>query len=136
AEPLRSRTRGADARPREARPPVRPRGAGREGRRQDRHRGRRRRSAAVSGFADFWAGRDLWRDPMIAGVLAGAVLGYIGVFVVLKRMVFVSAALSEISGLGAASGLWLGASLGIDPHARATLPLRPEPTWFSLPFAC
>ena len=53
----------------------------------------------MSGFADFWAGRDLWREPMIAGVLAGAVLGYIGVFVVLKRMVFVSAALSEISGV-------------------------------------
>src|SRR5207302_721423 len=135
AEPLRSRTRGADARPREARPPVRPRGAGREGRRQDRHRGRRRRSAAVSGFADFWAGRDLWRDPMIAGVLAGAVLGYIGVFVVLKRMVFVSAALSEISGVGVAFAFWIGAVLGIDPHAHGRVPLLLEPTWFSLIFA-
>ena len=72
----------------------------------------------MSGFADFWAGRDLWRDPMIAGVLAGAVLGYIGVFVVLKRMVFVSAALSEISGVGVAFAFWLGAVLGIDPHAH------------------
>src|SRR5207302_1847289 len=136
AGPLRSRTRGADARPREARPPLRPRGPGREGRRQDRHRGRRRRRAAVSGFTDFWAGRDLWRDPMIAGVLAGAVLGYIGVFVVLKRMVFVSAALSEISGVGVAFAFWLGAVLGIDPHAHATIPLLLEPTWFSLVFAC
>jgi ABC-type Mn2+/Zn2+ transport system permease subunit len=90
----------------------------------------------VSGFADFWAGRDLWREPMIAGVLAGAVLGYIGVFVVLKRMVFVSAALSEISGVGVAFAFWLGAVLGIDPHAHATIPLLLEPTWFSLVFAC
>jgi zinc transport system permease protein len=90
----------------------------------------------VSGFADFWAGRDLWREPMIAGVLAGAVLGYIGVFVVLKRMVFVSAALSEISGVGVAFAFWLGAVLGIDPHAHATIPLLLEPTWFSVLFAC
>ena len=90
----------------------------------------------MSGFADFWAGRDLWREPMIAGVLAGAVLGYIGVFVVLKRMVFVSAALSEISGVGVAFAFWLGAVLGIDPHAHATIPLLLEPTWFSLVFAC
>ena len=90
----------------------------------------------MNGFADFWAGRDLWRDPMIAGVLAGAVLGYIGVFVVLKRMVFVSAALSEISGVGVAFAFWLGALLGIDPHAHRRVPLLLEPTWFSLIFAC
>jgi zinc transport system permease protein len=90
----------------------------------------------LSGFADFWAGRDLWREPMIAGVLAGGVLGYIGVFVVLKRMVFVSAALSEISGVGVAFAFWLGAVLGIDPHAHGSTPLPLEPTWFSLLFAC
>jgi len=90
----------------------------------------------VNGFADFWAGRELWRDPMIAGVLAGGILGYIGVFVVLKRMVFVSAALSEISGVGVAFAFWLGAVLGIDPHAHRTIPLLLEPTWFSVVFAC
>jgi len=90
----------------------------------------------VSGFADFWAGRDLWREPMIAGVLAGAVLGYLGVFVVLKRMVFVSAALSEISGVGVAFAFYLGSVEGIDPHAHRAIPLLLEPTWFSLLFAC
>lgn len=90
----------------------------------------------MSGFADFWAGRDLWREPMIAGVLAGAILGYIGVFVVLKRMVFVSAALSEISGVGVAFAFWLGAVLGINPHEHGRIPLLLEPTWFSLLFAC
>ena len=90
----------------------------------------------MSGFADFWAGRDLWREPMIAGVLAGGILRYIGVFVVLKRMVFVSAALSEIAGVGVAFAFWLGAVMGIDPHAHGTIPLLLEPTWFSLVFAC
>ncbi|HEY6912967.1 MAG TPA: metal ABC transporter permease [Myxococcales bacterium] len=90
----------------------------------------------MSGFADFWAGRDLWREPMIAGILAGAILGYIGVFVVLKRMVFVSAALSEISGVGVAFAFWIGAIMGVDPHLHGAVPILLEPTWFSLLFAC
>jgi zinc transport system permease protein len=90
----------------------------------------------MSGFLEFWAGRDLWLEPMIAGVLAGGILGYIGVFVVLKRMVFVSAALSEISGVGVAFAFYVGAILGIDPHAHGTIPILLEPTWFSLLFAC
>jgi zinc transport system permease protein len=85
---------------------------------------------------EFWAGRDLWMEPMIAGVLAGAILGYIGVFIVLKRMVFVSAALSEISGVGVAFAFYVGALAGIDPHAHSALPILLEPTWFSLLFAC
>jgi zinc transport system permease protein len=90
----------------------------------------------LSAFADFWAGSDLWREPLIAGVLAGAVLGYLGVFIVLKRMVFVSAALSEISGVGVAFAFYVGAVAGIDPHSHGTVPLLLEPTWFSLAFAC
>jgi zinc transport system permease protein len=90
----------------------------------------------MSGFAEFWSGRDLWMEPMIAGILAGAILGYIGVFIVLKRMVFVSAALSEISGVGVAFAFYVGSIMGIDPHAHGALPLLLEPTWFSLLFAC
>jgi zinc transport system permease protein len=90
----------------------------------------------MTGFAEFWAGRDLWLEPMVAGVLAGAILGYLGVFVVLKRMVFVSAALSEVSGVGVAFAFYVGAIMGIDPHAHGALPILLEPTWFSLLFAC
>lgn len=90
----------------------------------------------ASAFADFWAGRELWLEPMIAGAIAAAILGYIGVLVVLKRMVFVSAALSEISGVGVAFAFYLGAVMGIDPHAHGAIPLLLEPTWFSLLFAC
>ncbi len=90
----------------------------------------------MSGFLEFWGGRDLWLEPMIAGVLAGAILGYIGVFVVLKRMVFVSAALSEISGVGVAFAFYVGAVAGINPHEHGAIPILLEPTWFSLAFAC
>jgi zinc transport system permease protein len=90
----------------------------------------------VSGFAEFWAGRELWREPLLAGVLAAALLSYLGVFVVLRRMVFVSAALSEISGVGVATAFYVGSVAGIDPHTHGAIPLLLEPVWFSLVFAC
>jgi zinc transport system permease protein len=90
----------------------------------------------VSGFAEFWAGRELWREPLLAGVLASALLSYLGVFVVLRRMVFVSAALSEISGVGVATAFYVGSVAGIDPHTHGAIPLLLEPVWFSLVFAC
>jgi zinc transport system permease protein len=90
----------------------------------------------VTAFADFWAGRELWREPLVAGMLAAALLSYLGVFVVLRRMVFVSAALSEISGVGVATAFYVGAIAGIDPHSHGALPILLEPVWFSLLFAC
>ena len=90
----------------------------------------------MSAFADFWAGRELWREPLLAGVLAAALLSYLGVFVVLRRMVFVSAALSEISGVGVAAAFYVGAVAGIDPHTHGAIPILLEPVWFSLVFAC
>ncbi|HKB76972.1 MAG TPA: metal ABC transporter permease, partial [Myxococcales bacterium] len=77
----------------------------------------------MSGFAEFWAGRELWREPLLAGVLAAALLSYLGVFVVLRRMVFVSAALSEISGVGVATAFYVGSVAGIDPHTHGAIPL-------------
>jgi zinc transport system permease protein len=90
----------------------------------------------LNAFADFWAGQELWREPLLAGVIAAALLSYLGVFVVLKRMVFVSAALSEISGVGVAFAFYVSAMAGIDPHSHRGVPLLLEPTWFSLVFAC
>ena len=90
----------------------------------------------MTGFADFWAGRDLWREPLLAGIIAAALLSYLGVFIVLKRMVFVSAALSEISGVGVAAAFYVGAVAGIDPHRHDPIPIYLDPTWFSLLFAC
>src|SRR5881275_730441 len=51
-------------------------------------------------------------------------------------MVFVSAALSEISGVGVAFAFYVTSIFGIDPHRHRGVPLLLEPTWFSLLFAC
>ncbi len=50
------------------------------------------------------------RNALLAGCLAGAVLGYLGIFVLLRRVVFLGAALPQFSALGVAAGLWLGFS--------------------------
>lgn len=58
----------------------------------------------------------LWRNAMAAAVIAAAMCGYLGVFIVLRRMAFVSAALSQVSGLGVALSFFIGSYLGVDPH--------------------
>ena len=63
-------------------------------------------------FVDSWA---LYRDPVVCGVVAGAVLGMLGVFVVLRRAVFVTAAVSQSAALGVALAFLLGIHLGFRP---------------------
>lgn len=71
---------------------------------------------------DFWS---LFAPSIIACVVASALCGLLGVFVVLRRMAFVSAALGQMSGLGIATGFLLGAWLGYDPHGEVPLYLDP-----------
>ncbi len=66
-------------------------------------------------FVEGWE-LGLYSDPVICGIVAGLVLGYLGVFVVLKRMVFVTAAISQASGLGVALAFFFGIHLGIELH--------------------
>jgi zinc transport system permease protein len=61
---------------------------------------------------DFLAAWDLFRDPVLAAIVAGATLGYLGVYIVLRRMVFVSAALSQAAGLGVAFAFYAEIALG------------------------
>lgn len=63
-------------------------------------------------MAEFLQSYFLWRDPMIVGAAAGAICGYLGVYVVLKRIIFVSAALTQISSFGVAMSFYLQ-SLGL-----------------------
>ncbi|MBI5497086.1 MAG: metal ABC transporter permease [Deltaproteobacteria bacterium] len=76
-------------------------------------------------FLDAW---DLFRDPVITGMCAGLLLGYLGVFIVLRRMVFVSAALSQAAALGV-SLTFLADVLGLLPKSLA------EPVGGALLFA-
>jgi zinc transport system permease protein len=63
-------------------------------------------------LADFLDAWELFRDPVLAGVVAGGALGLLGVYIVLRRMVFVSAALSQAAGLGVAVAFYAQIVLG------------------------
>lgn len=63
-------------------------------------------------WSEFASAFELFRDPIVCGVLAGVVLGYLGVFVVLRRMVFVTAAISQSAGLGVALAFYAQIHLG------------------------
>jgi zinc transport system permease protein len=54
----------------------------------------------VNGIEGFLAAREIWDVPLSASVVAGALLGFLGAYVVLRRIVFVSAALTQISTVG------------------------------------
>lgn len=53
-------------------------------------------------LAMFFDGWELFRTPTLTGTVAATMLGVLGVYVVLRRMVFVSAAISQAAGLGVA----------------------------------
>lgn len=48
------------------------------------------------------------RDALLAACLAGAMLGYLGIFIVLRRTVFLGAALPQFAALGIAASLMFG----------------------------
>jgi zinc transport system permease protein len=78
----------------------------------------------------FWDAYDFWRDSMAAVLLAGALCAALGVYVVLRRVVFVGAALTQVSGVGVALAFWLGSFVGAgEPHEA---PIWLDPRWLSL----
>ncbi len=54
----------------------------------------------MSPFSQFLSAREIWQVPLVASIVSGALLGALGVYVVLRRTVFVSAALTQVSTLG------------------------------------
>lgn len=70
-------------------------------------------------FVDGW---ELFEDPVLAGAAAGLVLGFLSVYIVLRRMVFVSASVTQAAGFGVAASFYLGARMGwdFDPAWGAT----------------
>jgi zinc transport system permease protein len=81
----------------------------------------------------FWEARFLWQEPLLASLVGAGLLGYLGFFVVLRRVAFMSAALSQVSGLGVATAFWVGSFFGISPH-EDTAPWA-SPVTFALVFA-
>ena len=62
---------------------------------------------------DFFDAWELFRDPVLAAIFVGMTLGYLGVYIVLRRMVFVSAALSQAAGFGVAFAFYAQIALGL-----------------------
>lgn len=74
---------------------------------------------ALSGFL---AAREIWLVPLLASVVAGALLGALGIYVVLRRTVFVSAALTQLSTLGLVATLLVEERIHIESeHAGEQL---------------
>jgi zinc transport system permease protein len=73
-------------------------------------------------WRDFIEGWELFQDPILAGGIVGLVLGFLSVFIVLRRMVFVSAAITQAAGFGVAASFYVGARLAwsFDPVWGAT----------------
>ena len=59
-------------------------------------------------WADTWQGLILQKWSLVGGLLVAAVCAYLGVYVVLKRIVFVGASLAQISSAGIALAFLLG----------------------------
>ncbi|MBU8896885.1 metal ABC transporter permease [Corallococcus sp. H22C18031201] len=76
-----------------------------------------------SKWEQFRAGWELFRDPILCALIAGCVLGFLSVYVVLRRMVFVSAAVTNSAGLGVALAFYSEIHLGmhVEPVLGATL---------------
>ena len=70
-------------------------------------------------WEDFTLAFELFRDPILCGVIAGFALGLLAVHVVLRRMAFASATLSQAAGLGVALGFF--AEIHLETHIHPTL---------------
>ena len=68
-------------------------------------------------WQDLWTNIAIFKDAIWAAGLAGALLGFIGVHVVLRRMVFASSAIAQAAALGVALSFWIPAV--IDPVRHA-----------------
>lgn len=76
----------------------------------------------MTAWEGFLAARDIWREPLIASSVAGGLCGFLGIYVVLRRTVFVSAALTQLSTLGIIVALIVEESLHVEvEHASVQL---------------
>ncbi|MFL5344604.1 MAG: metal ABC transporter permease [Hyalangium sp.] len=94
-----------------------------------------------SKWEQFRASFELFQDPILCALIAGGVLGFLSVYVVLRRMVFVSAATTQAAGLGVALAFFAEIHLGFQVNPTvgaialsllATLLLMADPSWLKL----
>jgi len=84
------------------------------------------------GFGQFLDNWTLYRDPILCAVLSGAGLSALGVFVVLRRAVFVTATLSQAAGLGVALAFFAEIHYGLNvPPVAGALATSALFTWLA-----
>ncbi len=76
-------------------------------------------TADALALADFFDAWPLFADAVQAAVLVGATLGLLGAFVIVRHLVFLSAALAQAASLGVATSFYVGAALAL-PVALAS----------------
>ncbi len=67
--------------------------------------------------------QDFMQNVLVGTIIVAGICSYLGVFIVLRRAVFVGAALAQVSSLGVALALFLGGVLGYAGHAH--VPAQP-----------
>ncbi len=77
----------------------------------------------------FWQSWFMWRDAIIVAALCAAALSYLGVWIVLKRVVYVPLALSQVSSVGVVVAFFICSLL--EGHRTSALF---DPAWMSLVF--
>ncbi len=73
----------------------------------------------AAGWSQLFDAWELFRDPIVCAVVAGGVLGFFGVYIFLRRMVFVSAAVTQSAALGVALAFY--AEIHLATHVPPTL---------------
>lgn len=95
---------------------------------------------AENGGMTFWEALPILQSGVVASIMVALLAGYLGIYVILKRIVFVSAALSQISSLGIAFFFLGSALLGSGAASAGLLPAEEGivngPLLSSLFFGC
>jgi zinc transport system permease protein len=68
-----------------------------------------------SSLAQFFEAWELFRHAALSGAISGALLGFLGVYVVLRRLVFLTAAISQAAGLGVAAAFYAQIAFAVSP---------------------
>ncbi len=88
----------------------------------------------------FWEALPILQNGILATLIVALICSYLGVFVVLKRMVFMTAALSQVSTLGVTIALpiqaWLWGSVSIHTQQEQSVYAAAFPTVVAILFAC
>lgn len=68
---------------------------------------------------DFVRSYTFWWDAMVVGIVTGLACGFLGIYVVVRRMIFLSAMLSQVSAASVALSFYLG-GVSLLPHFPST----------------